>query len=196
MTFFEKLALWKEEYPFLKYFLLDLSDYENINFRFPIGIILTVFAIVFPIAFFIINANKNKTAFVIKQLVRHEAFGEENAKSLAKLRINLTLSLKRMLLSHGKLASIVKIKSYEKTSYENFVKSGKKERKEFLSPDLSNAELYIEDGKKDAAEAIAAEGVSNVLKPILASIVFIAISLTLLFVSPYLLEFLNARLAK
>ena len=45
MSFFEKLEIWKEEYIFFKYALLNFKDYKNLNFNFPIGIILILLAV-------------------------------------------------------------------------------------------------------------------------------------------------------
>ena len=70
MSFFEKLEAWKEEYLFLKYVFLNFKDYKNLGFNFPIGIILIIFAVAFPLTVFFINSKKNTITFAIKQLDR------------------------------------------------------------------------------------------------------------------------------
>ena len=193
MTFFEKLELWKKENIFLQHVFLNFNEYSNLNFNFPIGFILILFALLFPIAVFLINHRKNTLALCMNQLLRHEAVGEENAKSLSALRLAKSKSLKKMLLSSGRLSSMVKISGYKKPSYDEYIKA-KKEKKSILKPDIESAKIYLTKESFEDAEDIASVGVASIWKPIIISISGVAI-ITLLFIfMPNLLNLLNSAL--
>jgi len=191
MSFFEKLEVWKEEYLFLRYVFLNFNDYKNLGFNFPIGIILILLAIALPVAVFSINTRKNTVATVIKQLLRHGAVGEENAKGLKSLRLSKVKSLGRMLLSGGQFSSIVKIKGYVKPSYEEYIKDSKKKPTRLK---LDEIEIYLEEQKLKEAETIASVGTSSILKPIIISAIIIIILAAIFIALPEILEFINSSI--
>ena len=186
MSFFEKLEVWKEEYLFLKYVFLNFNDYKNLGFNFPIGIILILLAIVLPAAFFFINQRKNTVTLCVKQLIRHGAVGETSAKSLSSLRLDKSKSLKHMLLSSGRLSSMVKIAGYEKPSYEEYSKE--------LKSNLNEAEIYLSEDKIKEAEAIVSTGTSSIIKPILISVATVIILAALFICMPELLDLINSSI--
>lgn len=190
---FEKLEQWKEEYLFVKYVFLNTGDYSNIKISFPIGMFLILIAIAFTVAAFVINHRKNSISLCVRQLIRHGAVGEENAKTLKKLRLDGKRGIKRMLLSGGQLSSMVGIKGITKPSYEEFVKASKK-RKSALTVNFESAEIYLKEESKDSAELIAAKGESSILKPILVSAGFVLICAALFISMPEILELINSSI--
>ncbi len=195
MTFFEKLEIWKTENIFLKHLFLDFKDYKNLNFNFPIGLILIFFMIAFPIAVFLINHRKNTIATCIKQLLRYEALDEESARSLSTLRLSKSKSLKRMLLSGGQLSSMVKIAGYKKPSYEEYLKA-KKEKKKIEKFKFDDAKIYLLKEKKEEAEDIAVAGTASILRPIIISLAGMIIIAILFIFMPDILNLLNSSLNK
>lgn len=195
MTFFEKLEALKKENIFLQLVFSNFSDYKNLNFNFPIGLIIIFLAIGFPIMVFIINHRKNTVAICIKQLLRHDAIGEDNAKSLSALRLSGMKTLKKMLLAGGQLSAMVKIANYQKPSYDDYIKA-RKEKKKIEKPDLDSAKIYLTEEGKERADDIAAAGVSSIWKPIIISLVGIIILAVLFVFTPDLLTLLNSSLDK
>jgi hypothetical protein len=193
MSFFEKLEIWKEEYLFLKYAFLNFKDYKNLGFNLPIGLILIFLAIAFPIMVFFINNKKNTTCFAMKQLVRHEAFSEESAKNLTTLRLFNNKLFKKMLLSGGQIASIIKIVGYEKPSYEEYLKA-KKEKKKLSKINFSEIKIFISEEKKEEAETIAEAEITPIWKPIVISVAGIAILALLFIFMPEILTLLNSSI--
>jgi hypothetical protein len=190
---FEKLEQWKEEYLFVKYVFLNTGDYSNIKISFPIGMFLILIAVAFTAAAFVINHRKNSISLCVRQLIRHGAVGEENAKTLKKLRLDGKRGIKRMLLSGGQLSSMVEIKGRTKPSYEEFVKDSKK-RKNALEVDFASAEIYLKEEAKESAELIASKGESSILKPILVSAGFVLICAALFISMPEILELINSSI--
>lgn len=190
MSFFEKLEAWKEEYLFLQYVFLNFKDYKNLGFNFPIGLILIFFAIVFPIAVFVINKRKNTVTLVVKQLTRHEAFSEESAKTLSALRLSNIKSLKKSLFYGGQLSSMIKIVGYQKPSYEEYVKS-KKEKKKLDKPNFDEMKIFISPDSKEKAETIAEAEITPIWKPVVISAAGVIIIAILFIFMPEILDFLN-----
>ena len=193
MSFFEKLEALKEEYLFFEYLFLNFKDYKNLGFNFPIGLILVFFAIAFPIAVFFINSKKNTVTFAVKQLVRHEAFDENSAKSLTTLRLSKIKRFKKMLLSGGELASMIKIVGYVKPSYEDYVKL-KKENKKPEKINFDEIKIYLNSERKEKAYTIAETEITPIWKPILIAIAGILILALLFIFMPEILDFLNKSL--
>ena len=190
MSFFEKLETWKEEYLFLKYVFLNFKDYKNLGFNFPIGIILILFAVAFPLTVFFINSKKNTVTFAVKQLVRHEAFNEESAKSLSALRLSKIKAFKKMLVSGGQISSMIKIAGYQKPSYEEYVEA-KKEKKESAKINFDEIKIFLSEESKERAETIAEEEITPIWKPILISVVGVLIIALLFIFMPEILDLLN-----
>ena len=195
MSFFEKLELWKEENIILRHIFLNFKDYKNLNFNFPIGFILVIFILAFPIAVFFINHRKNTITTCIKQLLRHDALNEQSAKTLSELRLSKCKSLKRMLLSSGQLSSMVKIVGYKKPSYDEYV-AARKEKKKIEAPDLERAKIYLSEEYSEKGADIASIGTSSIWKPIIVSLVGVIIVGILFVFMPKLLELLNSSLQK
>ena len=191
MSFFEKLELWKEEYLILKYVFLDLSDYKNLVVSFPIGLFLIFMTVAFTAAAFVINHRQNLISYCVRQLVRHEAVGEGNAKGLKELRLTNSKTLRKMILGNGQLAKYVKILGFTKPSYEEYMSKSPKERRTLYSFDLEGYKIYIPEDMKDGANKIALEKRSTALRPIILSIVFALISAILFISMPEILELLN-----
>ena len=63
------------------FFLLNLSQFENFGIYFPIGAIITSFALALCITVFAVNYHKRYTATLLTQLIRHEAYDEASAKT-------------------------------------------------------------------------------------------------------------------
>ena len=190
MSFFEKLEAWKEEYLFLKYVFLNFKDYKNLGFNFPIGIILIIFAVAFPLTVFFINSKKNTITFAIKQLVRHEASSEESAKSLSTLRLSKTKTFKKMLVSGGQLSSMIKIVGYQKPSYEEYIKA-KKEKKESAKINFDEIKIFLSAESKERAETIAEAEITPIWKPLLISAAGVLLIALLFIFMPEILNILN-----
>ena len=97
MSFFERLK---------DFFLLNLNDYSNINIVFPIGIFFTAITVALCIFAFIYSYRRVCTVTLLKQLIRHGANDENNAKTLFSMHIKEGIVIKKLLSSRqGQLQS-------------------------------------------------------------------------------------------
>lgn len=195
MSFFEKLASWKEEYQIVKYIFLDFSDYPNLKISFPIGMFLILACVAFCVAAFVMCRREAATVYLLRQLVRHGAKDEASAKSAKALGISEKLQ-KKLLAREGRLASLVLIAGYEQPSYEEYEKLRRSKKKAPVCPIAADdARYYLNGDFAETAQKAAEANEPTLLKPIIISLVLIVAFAALFLVMPNLLEALNAWLA-
>ena len=176
-------------------FLLNLNDYSNININFPIIIFFFALTVAFSVVSFIINARNMHSVNLIKQLLRHEAYTEESAKTLSELKIKAGYLLKNMLSQKtGKLTSIVCRVGDTKMTYEQYMIASKQKGYKEEKIDFSSAKFYIPNERRENGKKMVDKDTSTRLKPILATIFLIAIFACIAIVTPDLLDYIN-RLA-
>ena len=90
-----------------KYFLLNLKDYPNIDVDFPITLAFFIFFIGLMAVSVTVNFRRSKIELMVRQLKRHNAESEENAKTLKELRLD-NIIFKLLLAREGQLTKLVK----------------------------------------------------------------------------------------
>ena len=175
------------------FFLLNLNNYDNINIDFPIGAFLIAITLSFCVASFVINDYKSKTAALIKQLSRHGAKSEETAKTFSELRIKNTLTVRRALMGSGQFKNIVKRVGEKKESYEEYIERTKSKNKNKREEkiDFATARFYIDPEFENRAKRIYESDNSGILRPILISVMLVAILICLVIFLPELLTMIN-----
>ncbi len=195
---FEKIEQWKEEYVIVKRIFLDFKDYPNLKISFPIGFFLILMAIALPIAIFFINKKKNDITLLSKQLIRHGAVDEDNAKTLKELRLHTVPSIRRALIrGGGQIASLVTFVGFQKMSYQSYNDLPKEEKKKFNfnRPDLEHSKFYVKEGKLDYVKNISSLDIASILKPIIISAICVAVLAIIFFTMPNILEALDSSFA-
>jgi hypothetical protein len=175
------------------FFFLNLNNYENIDFPFPIGMFLIFFTVAMCVMCFILNYTKSHTTALLKQLMRHKAFDEESAKTLAELRLPRSLAIRMALSQSGQISYLVQRAGYVKPTYEDCVKDLKKKGGS-SKIDFDSEKFYLDVEKIGRAKKIVETDKTSVLKPYIFSVIFIAILVTLMFLLPGLLEAVNNAL--
>ena len=108
------------------------------------------------------------------QLVRHEAYTEELAKTLAELRVDNTFVVKRVLSNNNILTKIVARAGAKAYSYEEYVALSKEERDAVEKIDFDTAAFYIREDKKNFALSVIEKYNTSIAKTILA-VAFVAV---------------------
>lgn len=182
---------------FIKDFVfLNLSQYENFGLSFPLGLFLILLSVGVCSISFYLNYYKSRTSALYKQLLRHEATCEANAKTLKELRLFDSLILRRSLSRGGELTSIVKRAGEIKPTYEEYIEKSSKRGYKPEKIDFNEARFYIEEGKEDKAKRLLEQSSPAVWKPILLSAVFAAVLVLLALFLPDLLTVINNAAAK
>ena len=179
-----------------KFVLLNLNEYPNININFPIGIFLIAMSLAICIACFILNYDKMYSVIILKQLIRREATSEESAKTIKELNIDNSFFIKFLLKKEsGRLASIVKKQGEVKMTYEEYMSKVKEKGYKKEKLDFSTAKFYIPAEQMDTAKMIVATDTSSHIKPILLTIMIIALMICIAVLFPSLLDYVNRILA-
>ena len=176
------------------FFFLNLSNYENIKFPFPIGMFLVFLTAAMCAMCFIMNYTKSHTTSLLKQLMRHKAFDEDSAKTLAELRLPRSLALRLALSQSGQIAYMVHRAGYVKPTYEDYVTASRKKGYKSAKIDFATERFYLDVEKIGRAKKIVETDKTSIIKPILFSVLFIGILIGLMFSLPEILEAVNSSL--
>lgn len=159
-----------------KYLFLNLGYYFD-GLDFNINIFLLAIALGMCIACVLVTVNKRNMTLIIKQLIRHEAYDENSAKSLDEIKIQKSFKVRSSLSHIGQLTHIVKVCGgypFEKKS------EGKDKKEEKLNFDT--ARFYICEAGRDRAMRITEQKEPSYLNTVLGCILImmIFVSITLL----------------
>lgn len=173
-----------------EFFLLNLSEYKNMELVFPIGAVITILTVLMIGASIYYYYYKSYTATLIRALERHEAYDEGSAVTLKVLRLDSSRSIRRALVRGGKLTSIVRQAGKKPQSYEEYVESLKDKKLKKEKTDFSNARFYIDAEKRDIARSQIVTRPS-ILTPVVSCAVIIIIFVLLLIFLPSILSLLD-----
>ena len=176
------------------FFFLNLENYENIAFPFPIGIFLTVFTLALCIMSFVVNYYKRHTTYMLKQLLRHKAFDASVAKTLSELNLKDSFPVKLALSGSGQLTYLVKRAGFVRPTYEEYVENSKIKGFKDEKINFQEAKFYLDIEKIDRAKRTVERARTDWYRPVIISVVLIAILVALVFLLPMLLDFLNKSL--
>ena len=179
------------------FFFLNLKEYSNINIDFPIGIFFIVLSLAICISCFIINYNKMYTVSILKQMIRRECIDEENAKTLAELNIKNSFFIRFLLKKeYGQLSKIIKEQGKAELTYEEYLALTKKKGYKKEKINFDTAKFYISKEEADKAKLIVDTDSSSHLKPILVSVMVLALLICFAILIPELLNLINDSLGQ
>ncbi len=191
--------------------MLNLNEYDAFEgFDFYINIFLGVLSIALCFGIFIVNTRKNFMIRTVKQLYRHGANTEENAKSPSELRIKNTLFARKMLLGSNRLSRAICRVGDVKMTYEEYLereKTKKQNRKKRLSerkdpsefvdrkPDFDTSKFYIGADVDMNAKSIISKSPTSLWQNILLCVFVVCITVCITLVMPGLLSLLDSWLS-
>ena len=174
------------------YLLLNFKDYIDPGIDFPINIFLLSIAAGLCIASVLITFHRRYIAVLIKQLMRHEAFNEENAKTLSQLRIKPNIVFRSALKrKNGQLASLISRVGEKSYTYEEYAALQKKKGFKEEKIDFSNASFYINSDAMDRAKKISEDGMPSYFKTILGCIFILVIFICVTLFMPEILSWVS-----
>ena len=174
---------------------LNAKDYLSTASDIPINIIILAVGFALCISSLFISHHKIYTLRIIKAILRKGATTEENAKTLAELRLSDSIAIKRALSRNGQLTKIVKRAGYREPTYEEYmalVKEKKKEEKiDFLS-----ARFFIPEENLDRAKHIREKENPTLLRTVLVCLFIIAITVCFMMLMPSILTLISNNISK
>lgn len=163
---------------FDKYFNVNLSDYPAFGFDFNVSLLVFGIFIGITAAIVIATLRRSASTLVLRQLLRHEATGEGEAKTLCELGLAERSTVKSVLSSDKTLRRFVSLVGEKAVSYEDYAAMTKEERTRFdkeRSIDFSAAAFFIpEDKVEQATRAVQSDASSPVTAVLLCAIMLSA----------------------
>ena len=175
-------------------FEINLSDYENINFDLEINKAIFCASVVLIIGIILFSIYRATIRRIVFQLVRHEAYFEEKAKTLTELKIDKTLVIKYLFSNNNILTKIVSRVGEKNYSYEEYVALSKEEREKSERIDFDTAAFYIKEDKKDFALSVIEKYNITATKTILAVVFVAALCVCVISSMPGILNIVNKLL--
>ena len=198
---------------FDKYLLLNLKDY-GLAYDFYINIVVIAIFTGLCVACFIINKNQASVALILRKLIRAEAIGERNGRTLSSLGLCDSKAVKKLLSStSGYMKGIITYVGAKTPSYEEYLASerAKKEKNKKksgessdnkekisdleLTPDFSSALFYIPEDKKENAERAFIKNNGSLTKTVLSCLALLGFTIILVLLMPTIVRTLKGLLA-
>lgn len=174
-----------------KYFLVNLNDYFNLGFDLEISKILFCLLVGLIAATILIGYKRAAMITIIKKLMRHEIYSEEEAKTLGEMDIN-TLGTRLALNGSGRLSKIVLRAGEKQYTYEEYsalikTKGFKEEKSNF-----DEARFYLSKENFTDAQKVLDIPSPSLINTILFCILLIAIYICIILIIPGLLSFISS----
>lgn len=185
---------------YTNYICLNLNDFPNLKLDFEINKFLSLTLIGVIAAIIMINYTRSAVYLTASKLIRHEAIGEENSKTLSELGINFG-RIKRALRSGSQLKAVVGRVGEEVLTYEEYterVNENKKSKNKspiFEKIDFETARFYIKKESVNVARDLSFKSRSILLNTVLFCVLSVIVVVCLIFVMPEILGWLNSLLA-
>lgn len=177
-----------------EYLSLNLKDYECFGFDFEINKFLILVTSALCVASFIINYKRSLISAMIKQLFRHKATSEASGKTLKELGLYDLRGLKGELSTDSQLRKIVAIVGLKEITYEEYISLDKKKKASAFKPDFETARFYIPDRSLDRAKHVYNTYNTSFLRTLLICVLFIALTVCLILLSPSILSMIDSSL--
>lgn len=208
MNFFKK---------FYKDFIcVKLSDYAAFDSDLQINKLLFFVSLGLIAACLVISYHNGVATLVLKKLIRIEAFGEENSKTLADLNLGDSRAVKTLLRhKQGAIKSIILTKEAKSLTYEEYTELEKSKKmlrgldreekkkklseiNEKLSPtlDFEKDAFYIPKDKKDAAERFISDKSTTFTMGLVYSGIILISYVALALLMPTLLSWISGIISK
>jgi hypothetical protein len=125
-----------------KWFMINLSDYENINFSLEINKVVLGACIALMLGIIFLNVYRSNMRLMIMQLTRRKATCEENAKTLKEMGLADSYVIKRLLTGNNTLTKIVARVGAAEYDYETYKAMSKEERLEAYEKKFGTEEQW------------------------------------------------------
>ena len=173
---------------------LNVKDYLSGGPDLKINLFMLAITLGICIGTVIMGIYKCATAALLKQLIRHEAIGEKNAKTLLEMRL-LERKLIKFYLSRGGQLTLLVGRVGEKTyTYEEMVALQKKKEYKEEKIDFSTAAFFIREQKEDRARHVYENENASPIRIALYCVLFIALYFCLAMLMPAILNLIEGIL--
>ena len=174
----------------------NLNDYENIGIKLEINKVMIFAFVIFGVMMVVLSVYRKNMRDLVMQLMRHEAYDEESARTLEELKLNGNFVITYILTHSDMLKKIVERVGKKQYTYEEYKALSKKEREESESIDFTTAKFYITESQLDRARHIKEKYVVDRTRLIVACVFLFVVYIALAAAMPEILNVINNLLAK
>lgn len=172
-------------------FTLNVNDVISGGPDIRINLIMLAITLGIIIGTVIMGIYKHYTVIILKQLIRHEAIGEANAKTLSELRLSDSRLLKYYLSHKGQITLIVGRVGEKQYTYEEMVAMQKEKANKEEKIDFSSAAFYIREDKANKASYVYENENPSVIRILLYCVIFLAIYFALAALMPEIIKIID-----
>ncbi len=176
---------------YYNYFLINLSDYENIGIDFEINKALFILTVVLGIALILFDMQRGAMSQIAKQLIRHRAIDESSSSTLKELGLDSSPLVKLVLSRRTEISRVVRRVGAVSYSYEEYVELIRNNKKTEEKIDFSKARFYIPESESERAKHIYDSYGSSFIKTALLCLLLLTVFVCLSLLMPGILTFLN-----
>ena len=179
---------------FDKYFDINLSDYPAFGFDFNISLLLFGIFAGICAAIVVVTMRKCASTAALRQLLRHEAIGEGEAKSLSEIGLAENKSASRAFSRDKMLRRYVKLVGEAQISYEEYMAMSKAERQSYdkgREIDPMESRFFIPEESADRALLAVQSDTSSPFTAALLCLVMLAAFVGFSMAMPSILSFLE-----
>ena len=177
------------------YICLNLNQYEGINVNFEINKFLIIALVGVIAAIIVLNIKRSAVYLTVNKLLRHEAIGKENAKSLIEMGIDI-FKVRSCLSEGSQIKVYVSRVGEEKLSYEEYIERMKNKTLPSDKIDFAEEKFYIKSENVAKAREVALKSNSLLLNTILFCVLTFIVFTMLILLMPEILNVVNGMLAK
>ena len=176
-----------------EYMSINLKDYENIAIDFEINKFLILVAIGLCAVAFVVNYKRSLMIETIKQLIRHGATSEEEARSLGELGLGSSRGIRKAVTTDSQLRRMIAIVGESRPTYEEYVAEMKQKKKK-PEKDAADIRIYIPSDSLERAKFVYNTYNTSLLKTALSCVFILALSVCLILLSPSILTLVDSLL--
>ena len=178
-----------------KVFNINLSDYENIGLNFPINKVLFAITVVICAACIFVELQRKYTKDLVCQLIRHEASGEDSAKTLEELGLDSSFFVKRIIGSETSFVSrLVKRVGKVEYTYEEYIALQKEKKLEREVIDFTTARFYLDSKQENRKKHIIENYNTSIVRTVMLCVMMLAIYICIALLIPEILSAINGAL--
>ena len=176
-----------------EYVCLNLKEFSNIGIDLEIGKVFLAGTIAIAICAVVLDLRHRCSYALIKQLLRHDALKEENAKTLGEIGLMSNSHLKKLLSCSGKLMSIVARVDEPGLGGENDPAktnaAGAARNADGI--DFEKARFYVREESMPTAIKIFHGADVSLVRTVLRSVLIVIVSVIAVILMPSVLEWIN-----
>ena len=183
------------KYFFYNYVLLNTKDYSNIELDMYPNVLLLGAALLLIACFILLHIKRRAIFALVSALMRREAYGEDTAVTLSKLRLNDSKILRFLLRFDSEICRVVTWVGRPSYSYEEYRDLVKSRKATGQRPTPEKELFYLDPKQISRAKFIFDNYDASIVKTVLCAVLILIISCMLVIVSPELLTLINNALA-